>query len=97
MPEVLRTLCEGLGYAYAARWVHEPKEHVLRSVESWCERDPGVEAFRRTSTERIETKPDLPGGLNRKVWITGEPAWMPDVEREDKLQRRHDAIKAGLR
>jgi PAS domain S-box-containing protein len=97
MPEVIRTLCEGLGYAYGARWVHEPREHILRSVESWCENDPLVEAFRRMSTERVETKPDMPGGLNRKVWITGEPVWMADIELEAKLQRRHDAMQAGLR
>ena len=96
MPEVIRSLCEGLHYSYGARWVHQPKEHILRSVESWAENDPAVEAFRRMSTERIETKPDAPGGLNRRVWITGEPVWMPDVELEDKLTRRHDAIKAGL-
>ena len=96
MPEVIRSMCEGLHYSYGARWVHQPKEHILRSVESWAEDDPAVEAFRRMSTERIETKPDAPGGLNRRVWITGEPVWMPDVELEDKLTRRHDAIKAGL-
>ena len=96
MPAVIRTLCEGLGYSYGARWVHEPKEHILRSVESWSESDPKVESFRRMSTERVETKPDMPGGLNRRVWITGEPVWMADVELESKLQRRHDAIEAGL-
>jgi PAS domain S-box-containing protein len=97
MPEVIRTLCQGLDYAYGARWVHEPRQHILRSVESWCDADPAVEAFRRMSTERVETKPDMPGGLNRRVWITGEPVWMPDVALEDKLQRRHEAAKAGLR
>jgi PAS domain S-box-containing protein len=97
MPVVIRTLCEGLGYAYGARWVHEPKQHVLRSVESWSEDDPAVEAFRIMSTQRIETRPEQPGGLNRKVWITGEPVWMPDVELETKLARRESALKAGLR
>jgi PAS domain S-box-containing protein len=96
MPELIRTLCEGLGYSYGARWVHEPREHVLRSVESWSEPDPAVEAFRRMSTERLETKPDRPGGLNRRVWITGEPVWMADVELESSLTRRHDAVRAGL-
>ena len=97
MPAVIRNLCEGLGYSYGARWVHDPKEHVLRSVESWAENDPAIEAFRVMSTRRIETKPDLPGGLNRRVWITGEPVWMPDVALEDRLARRVDAGKAGLR
>ena len=96
MPSVIRTLCEGLGYAYGARWVHEPRQHVLRSVDSWCESAPEVEEFRRMSTERVETKPDMPGGLNRRVWITGEPVWMPEVAREKALARREGALRAGL-
>ncbi|HUF82057.1 MAG TPA: ATP-binding protein [Burkholderiales bacterium] len=96
MPTVIRTLCEGLGYAYGARWVHEPREHVLRSVESWCESAPEVEEFRRMSTERVETRPEMPGGLNRRVWITGEPVWMPEIAREKALARRDDALRAGL-
>jgi PAS domain S-box-containing protein len=97
MPVVIRTLCEGLGYSYGARWVHEPREHILRCVESWCENDPAVEAFRDLSTRRIETRPEMPGGLNRRVWVTGEPVWMPDVTLETKLQRSESAQKAGLR
>ena len=96
MPVVIRTLGEGLGYSYGARWVHEPREHVLRCVESWCENDPAIEAFRDFSTRRVETKPETPGGLNRKVWVTGEPVWMPDVALETKLQRSAHALKAGL-
>ena len=96
MPLVIRTLCEGLGYAYGARWVHEPKEHILRSTESWCADEPAIQAFRKMSIERIETKPDAPGGLNRRVWMTGEPVWMPDLRLETKLQRREGALAAGL-
>ena len=96
MPIVIRTLCEGLGYAYGARWVHEPKEHILRCTESWCADDPAIKAFRDMSVARVETKPDMPGGLNRKVWITGEPVWMPDLKLETKLQRRDGALAAGL-
>jgi PAS domain S-box-containing protein len=97
MPEVIRTLCEGLGYVYGARWVHEPRQHILRSVESWCEGRPEIEKFRRMSTERVESKPDSPGGLNRRVWITGEPVWMEDVAAERTLARREAALQAGLR
>ena len=96
MPLVIRTLCEGLGYAYGARWVHEPKEHILRSTESWCADDAAIQAFRKMSIERVETKPDAPGGLNRRVWMTGEPVWMPDLRLETKLQRREGALAAGL-
>jgi PAS domain S-box-containing protein len=96
MPRVTRSLCEHLGYAYGARWVHDPRERVLRSVESWCVDDPAVDEFRRLSTNRLE-RPSGPGGLNRKVWATGEPVWLPDVALETTLQQRDAALKAGLR
>jgi PAS domain S-box-containing protein len=97
MPRVVQTLCESLGYAYGARWVHDPREHVLRNTESWCLHDPAVEAFRQVSTTRVETLTASPGGLNRGVWATGEPVWLADVALETTLKRRESALKAGLR
>jgi PAS domain S-box-containing protein len=97
MPQVLRILCENLGFAYGARWVHDPQARVLRCVESWCAEDPGLEEFRRTSAARLETRPERPGGLNRRVWTTGEAVWLPDVSQETTLQRREAAARAGLR
>jgi signal transduction histidine kinase len=96
MPRVIQTLCENLGYAYGARWVHDPREYVLRNTESWCLHDPAVEEFRRMSTTRVETLTASPGGLNRGVWATGEPVWLPDVALETTLQRSESALKAGL-
>ena len=97
MPHVLRALCENLGFLYGARWVHDPKARVLRCVESWCADDPVLEEFRHTSVSRLETKPDRPGGLNRRVWTTGQAVWLPDVSQEPTLQRREAAARAGLR
>ena len=96
MPSVIRTMAEGLGYAYGARWVHDSKAHVLRSTESWSEDDPAVQEFRRHSTERVESRPEQPGGLNRRVWTTGEAVWMRDVSKETELARRDAAREAGL-
>ena len=96
MPAVIRSMAEGLDYAYGARWVHDGKAHVLRSTESWCADDPKVEAFRGLSTSRVETLPQRPGGLNRRVWTTGEPVWMADVSQEPTLARRDAAREAGL-
>ena len=97
MPHVLRILCENLGFLYGARWVHDPQARVLRCVESWCADDPALREFQHTSVSRLETKPDRPGGLNRRVWTTGQAVWLPDVSQETTLQRREAAARAGLR
>lgn len=96
MPRVIQFLCESLGYAYGARWVHDAGARVLRNAESWCTDDPAVEEFRRLSTSRVETPAQTPGGLNRRVWATGEAVWLPEVAQEPTLQRREPALKAGL-
>ena len=59
---------------------------------------PGVEAFLHVErASRSRPSRHHPGGLNRKVWITGEPVWMDDVALETNFQRAKLALKAGLR
>ncbi len=95
MPRVIRTVCEGLDYAYGARWVVDNKEKVMRCSESWCAPEPALEEFRTLSAERVEL-PGKPGGLNRRVWATGVPVWHEDLS-QVVMYRREPALNAGLR
>jgi len=95
MPRVIQTMCQSLGFDYGARWVVDNKERVMRCAESWCVADPRVEEFRLMSAARVET-PGLPGGLNRRVWATTTPHWIPNVAQEASLRRRDFALDAGL-
>jgi PAS domain S-box-containing protein len=96
MPRVIQIIGDSLGYAYGARWVIDKNDQVLRSRESWCVGDEGVDMFRRSSTASVET-PGKPGGLNRKVWATNAPVWIANVAEEPTLKRREAALQAGLR
>ncbi len=95
MPRVIQTLCDGLGYAYGARWTLDSKQQVLRCAESWSAPEPKVEEFRRISSQRLEP-PGNPGGVNRRVWATSAPVWVADVADDSTLQRREAALQAGL-
>jgi diguanylate cyclase (GGDEF)-like protein/PAS domain S-box-containing protein len=95
MPRVIQTLCDGLGYAYGARWTLDSKQQVLRCAESWSVPDPKVEEFRRISSQRLES-PGKPGGVNRRVCATSAPVWVADVANDSTLQRREAALQAGL-
>ena len=89
IPRVIQIMSETLGYAYGARWVLDPADHVLRCTESWCVAEPAVEEFCRKSTSNVETEtPGKPGGLNRAVWSTSAPVWIADVAQECSLKRR---------
>jgi diguanylate cyclase (GGDEF)-like protein/PAS domain S-box-containing protein len=95
MPRVIQSLCDGLGYAYGARWTLDGKQQVLRCAESWSVHEPKVEEFRRISSQRLES-PGKPGGVNRQVWATSAPVWVADVADDLTLQRRDAALQAGL-
>jgi PAS domain S-box-containing protein len=94
IPSVIQIVCESLGYAYGARRVLDPKDDVLRTMESWCLPDFKAEEFQRTSRESVGA--GNRGGLNRQVWATSMPAWIADISQELTLRRREAALRAGL-
>lgn len=96
LPQVIRTLCETLGWVYGARWIVDRASSSLISMEHWCVEDPAVQAFATMSSRRR----DVPGqyaGLLRRTWSTGATVWLADVEKEATLARRDAALAAGLR
>ncbi len=95
VPRVLRFLCETLAWDYGARWVVDRDRMVLRCAEYWCIRSPGVEAFHKYSESRRD-KPGQYAGLLRRVWTTGAPVWLDDLRQEPTLERREQALAAGL-
>ena len=95
IPRVIQIVCESLGYACGARRVLDPKDDLLRTMESWCISDLKAEEFQRTSRENVGAATG--GGLNRQVWMTASAAWIEDIEQEKTLRRREAALRAGLR
>jgi signal transduction histidine kinase len=75
--------------------VLDPKDDVLRTMESWCVADLNAEEFQSTSRESVEA--GSRGGLNRQVWATNSAAWIADIEQALTLRRREAAVRAGLR
>ncbi len=91
--EILRTICETLGWDLGLLWTVDRQSNVLRHVESWGLLGSLVMAF--TESERRFTFP--PGvGLPGRVWAIRAPAWIPNVLRDANFPRAHLAAKAGL-
>ena len=96
IPRVLQTVCESFGFVYGARWVLDKQNLLLRCAETWNVPTLELTAFRDESRTRVD-RPGKSEGLNRRVWETGGPVWMSDIEREHTLARRSTALQAGLR
>ena len=95
MTDVIRTLCETLGFVYGSYWQRDAHGTIVREVASWCIDADEIRAFAAASRERPRTL--RPGGLMRQVWRSPEPVWIADVTQEPTYNRAPLATRAGLR
>lgn len=96
IPRVLETMCESFDFVYGARWLLDRQNLLLRCAETWSVPGAELDAFRDVSRARLERAGNA-GGLSRRVWDAGAPVWIADIEQEEGLARKHDALQAGLR
>jgi PAS domain S-box-containing protein len=92
-PDLLRSLCEGLGWDVAALWAVRADGKVLFCVGDWqrpgVATDDFVAATRATALARGE-------GLPGRVWASGREAWIVDVATETNFPRLNTARTSGL-
>jgi PAS domain S-box-containing protein len=91
MPEILKTVCETLGWDLGILWQVDRRANVLQFVES-CSVSAAAsfEAMSRTKTF-------MPGvGLPGRVWAENAPAWISNVQGDANFPRLACAREAGL-
>jgi PAS domain S-box-containing protein len=95
LERALAAIGEGLGWRLGAAWAPPPdRPDELVCVETWCA--PGVHDSEFVSLSRSITL-RAGEGLPGRVWSTGEPAWIRDVEDDPNFPRASAARRAGLR
>ena len=93
VPEILRTVCENLGWEVGALWRLDRSSNRFVCVEVWHEpnvRVPEFEAVSRAS--QFEKGVGLPG----RIWATAQPVWIPNVTEDPNFPRAKVAAKEGL-
>ncbi|MDB5904462.1 MAG: hypothetical protein JWM26_3340 [Betaproteobacteria bacterium] len=96
IPRVLQTMCESLGFVYAARWLLDRQNLLLRCAETWNAPTSELVAFQEHSKARLG-RPMKGRGLSRRVWDTGAPVWITDIAADETFARRDAAVNAGLK
>jgi PAS domain S-box-containing protein len=92
-PSLLRAICESLGWDLGILWKVDPDAHVLRWAQAWHDPSIAIEAF----VEGSRGMAFPPGvGLPGRVWASGEPVWLADLENDENFPRVSLAVKAGV-
>jgi PAS domain S-box-containing protein len=92
-PSMIEAVCNALGWQCGAIWEVDRGRKLLRCAGTW--HAPGLafdEFTRATMTTTFERGIGLPG----RVWKDREPAWIPDVTRDDNFPRAAAAERVGL-
>ncbi|PYQ11708.1 MAG: hypothetical protein DMF80_21015 [Acidobacteria bacterium] len=92
-PQILQAICDCLEWDMGALWIVDAGGEQLRCVEMW--HVPGLEApefIAVTRQHRFSRGVGLPG----RVWTSGEPAWVSDINLDANFPRAPIATGEGL-
>ena len=92
-PNILRTICETLGWEMGALWTVQPHVDRLRCVEVWHAPADTMPEFEQATRQATFARGI---GMPGRVWATAEPAWIPDVTTDENFPRAATAAKVGL-
>jgi PAS domain S-box-containing protein len=92
-PRIIQAVCDVTGWETGAVWDVNHTSRELYCVDFWHRRSFRVPAFEAASRQ-LTCRRGI--GLPGRVWLTGKPAWVPDVTRDDNFPRAPYAVKDGL-
>ncbi|HEY3198222.1 MAG TPA: ATP-binding protein [Nitrospirales bacterium] len=92
-PRLFEAICEGEGWDWGGMWEVDEDAHLLRCQHVWHSSFLPLPEF-----ERMTRQTSFPRGvgLPGRVWATGQPAWIPDVVKDENFPRAAVAQKEGL-
>ncbi|MBI4484326.1 MAG: PAS domain S-box protein, partial [Acidobacteria bacterium] len=93
-PEILRAVCENLGWEAGALWTVDRAANVLRCADVWHVPAEKLQQF-VTITRQSTFVPGV--GLPGRVWSSREPVWVAQVSRDPKSPLARVISRTGLR
>jgi len=92
-PEILKAICEGLGWELGAVWGVEDGDELIQCLDVWHLPQLEFPGFiRATRQSKFKKGVGLPG----RVWASGQSAWIPDVPNDANFPRAPLAGAEGL-
>lgn len=95
MPKILRALCESGGWDVGMFWNVNRPARELFCAEIWHGSSRNKLSKFEAEIRQRTFAPEV--GLPGRVWVSGQPAWIPNVRQDSNLPTTAAARKAGLR
>mgnify|MGYP000082494368 CR=1 FL=1 len=92
-PEILRAVCQSLGWQVGILWQVNSATSVLHCVEAWRSSPDRFSRFVNVTQEMTFSKGI---GLPGRTWKTGQPVWIPDAVQDSNFPRAPMAAEEGL-
>jgi len=92
-PELLRAICESLGWELGQLWLVDRETDVLRCLATWHASSLSAREFEEASYGRA-FKRGL--GLPGRVWASGQSDWISNIAADENFPRAPFATAAGL-
>lgn len=93
-PRILKAICEATDWPIGALWYLDDEASVLRCAEVWYPAAIAAGEFENLSREATFTSGI---GLPGRVWQTGEPAWINELQRDSNFPRLKVAARVGVK
>lgn len=92
--EVLRQMCDAIGWSYGEVWIPHASKANLEVSPVWYASTEHVEVFRKIS-ESTRFDPGI--GLPGRAWESQAPVWVRDVTQDTNFPRWHEALVSELK
>ncbi|HJY88449.1 MAG TPA: ATP-binding protein [Candidatus Acidoferrales bacterium] len=93
-PQILRAVCESLGWQVGVIWRVDENDEVIRCVDLWHVKRLEFPEF-EASTRGAAFPAGI--GLPGRVWVSGHPAWIANVTGDINFPRAAIAAREHLR
>jgi len=91
---VIREICESQNWDVGRYFTADEKAGVLRFAEAWSRPDPALEEF-LSASRKATFAPGV--GLAGTVWQTGQPLWVPDLNKDSRAFIVKSTARTGIR
>src|SRR3989339_872063 len=93
IPAILRDVSEYMKWDIGEFWAINKEKNVLQMATCWCKESVNFQEFLAYS-QQVVFPPGI--GLPGRVWLSGKPLWIADINSDTNFPRAPTADRAGL-